>query len=211
MDTFLNPHPNPLLHKYAILNTMQIIGITGTNAAGKGTVVEILKQDFGFRHLSVRDYLAKEVKRRNLGVNRNTLIATANDIRQNHSPSYIVEELYKEAEKLQKPVVIESIRTEGEVEALQKKPNFILIAVDADRKTRYERSLKRNSETDHLTYEDFIETEEKEMNSQEKGKQNLMKCIEMADIVILNNGTIEDLGEKVKTYLETIKSTTLSH
>jgi dephospho-CoA kinase len=189
---------------------MQIIGITGTNAAGKGTVVDILKQDFGFKHLSVRDYLAKEVKKRNLEVNRNTLIETANNIRKNHSPSYIVEELYKEAEKLQKPVVIESIRTEGEVEALQKKPNFILIAVDADRKTRYERSLKRNSETDHLTYEEFIETEEKEMNSQDKGKQNLMKCIEMADIVILNNGTIEDLREKVKTYLETIKSTTLS-
>jgi dephospho-CoA kinase len=64
--------------------------------------------------------------------------------------------------------------------------------------------------TDHLTYEEFIETEEKEMNSQDKGKQNLMKCIEMADIVILNNGTIEDLREKVKTYLESIKSITLS-
>jgi dephospho-CoA kinase len=181
---------------------MQIIGITGTNAAGKGTVVDILKQDFGFKHLSVRDYLAKEVKKRNLEVNRNTLIETANDIRKNHSPSYIVEELYKEAEKLQEPVVIESIRTEGEVEALQKKPNFILIAVDADTKTRYERSLKRNSETDHLTCEEFIETEEREMNSHDKGKQNLMKCIEMADILIPNNGTIEDLREKVREYIE---------
>ncbi|MFA7628174.1 MAG: AAA family ATPase [Candidatus Dojkabacteria bacterium] len=181
---------------------MLIIGITGTNAAGKGTVVDILKQDFGFKHLSVRDYLAREVKRRNLEVNRNTLIETANDIREKHSPSYIVEELYKEAEKLQKPVVIESIRTEGEVEALQKKPNFILIAVDADRKTRYMRSLKRNSETDHLTYKKFIETEEREMNSPDKGKQSLLKCIELADIVILNDGTIEDLRENVWKYID---------
>jgi dephospho-CoA kinase len=181
---------------------MQIIGITGTNAAGKGTVVDILKQDFGFKHLSVRDYLAKEVKKRNLEVNRNSLIETANEIRKNHSPSYIVEELYKEAEKLQKPVVIESIRTVGEVKALRKKPNFLLIAVDADRKTRYERSLKRNSVTDHLTYEEFIETEEREMNSHDKRKQNLMKCIEMADVVILNNGTMEDLREKVREYTD---------
>jgi len=180
---------------------MQIIGITGTNASGKGTVVEILKKDFGFEHLSVRDYIAKEVRKRKLEVNRNTLIETANDIREKHSPSYIVEELYKEAEKLQKPVVIESIRTEGEVEALQKKPSFILIAVDADRKKRYKRSLKRNSETDHLTFEDFVKAEEREMTSNDKGKQNLKRCIEMADVVIPNNGTIEDLKKNIRGYI----------
>jgi dephospho-CoA kinase len=56
--------------------------------------------------------------------------------------------------------------------------------------------------TDHLTYEEFIETEEREMNSHDKRKQNLMKCIEMADVVILNNGTMEDLREKVREYTD---------
>ena len=177
---------------------MLIIGITGTNASGKGTIVDILKKDFGFKHLSVREYIAKEVKRKNLKVTRETLIETANEIRKEHSPSYIVEQLYKEAEKLQKPVVIESIRTVGEVKALRKKPNFLLIAVDADRKTRYERSLRRNSETDNLSYKQFIQTEEREMTSKDEGKQNLRKCIEMTDIVILNNGTIEDLRKQVR-------------
>jgi len=124
---------------------MLIIGITGTNASGKGTVVEILKKDFGFEHLSVREYIAKEIKRKNQKVTRETLIETANEIRKDHSPGYIVEQLYKEAEKLHKPVVIESIRTVGEVKALRKKQNFLLIAVDANRETRYKRSLKRNS------------------------------------------------------------------
>lgn len=190
---------------------MLIIGITGTNASGKGTVVEILKKDFGFEHLSVREYITKGIKRKGLKVTRETLIETANEIRKNHSPSYIVEQLYKEAEKLHKPVVIESIRTVGEIKALRKKPNFLLIAVDADRKIRYERSLKRNSETDNLSYKEFVQIEEKEMNSNNEGKQNLKKCIEMADIVILNNGTIEDLRKQVGTYLKTIKSITLPH
>jgi dephospho-CoA kinase len=122
-----------------------------------------------------------------------------------------VEQLYKEAEKLQKPVVIESIRTVGEVKALRKKPNFLLIATDANRKTRYERSLKRNSKTDNLTYKKFVQTEEREMNSNEEGEQNLRECIEMADIVILNNGTIGDLREKVKNYLQTTQSIPLLH
>jgi dephospho-CoA kinase len=41
---------------------MLTVGITGTNASGKGTVVEILKKDFGFKHLSVREYIAREGK-----------------------------------------------------------------------------------------------------------------------------------------------------
>jgi dephospho-CoA kinase len=203
--TILNPYYNPLPHKYAILNTMLIIGITGTNAAGKGTVVEILKKDFGFEHLSVREYLAKEIAKRNLEINRENLIQTANDIRKKHSPSYIVEQLYKEALRLKNSVIIESIRTEGEVEALKKNPDFILIAVDADRKTRYERSLKRNSETDQLTYEDFVKMEEKEMHSNNKGEQNLIKCIELADVIIYNNGTVDDLKKKVNKYLVSSK------
>lgn len=185
---------------------MLIVGITGTNAAGKGTVVEVLKEDFGFKHLSVREYLAKEVKRKGLEVNRENLIEVANNIRENHSPSYIVEELYKEAKEGNTHVVIESIRTVGEVEALRKKENFVLIAVDADRKTRYERSLKRHSETDNLTYKEFIKTEDREMYSEEKGKQNLRKCIEMADIVIFNDGTLKDLREEIREYIASTKT-----
>jgi dephospho-CoA kinase len=49
------------------------------------------------------------------------------------------------------------------------------------------------------------------MNSEDEGKQNLKKCIEVADIVILNNGTIGDLKEKVKNYLQTTKSIPLLH
>ena len=36
-----------------------IIGITGTNGAGKGTVVEVLMEKHGFKHYSARGYLTK--------------------------------------------------------------------------------------------------------------------------------------------------------
>lgn len=187
---------------------MPIIGITGTNASGKGTVVKILKKDFDFKHLSVREYIEKEVKKRNLEISRESLIAIANDIRKNNSPSYIVEELYKEAKNLNKFCIIESIRTQGEVEALKNKDNFLLIAIDANRKKRYKRSLKRNLNTDKVTYEDFVKNEEKEMYSNDRGKQNIKKCIEMADIVIDNSGSIRDLRreieKKVYPYFSTI-------
>jgi dephospho-CoA kinase len=180
---------------------MLIIGITGTNASGKGTVVEVLKKEFGFKHLSVREYIEKEVKKRNLEISRETLIEVANNIRKNNSPSHIVEELYKKALKMNTPVVIESIRTVGEVESLKKKKSFVLMAVDANRKIRYKRALKRNSNTDNLTYEEFVKTEEKEMHSNDKCKQNIRRCIEMADILIINDNRIEDLEIKVREFV----------
>jgi len=186
---------------------MLIIGITGTNASGKGTVVEILKKEFGFKHLSVREYIEKEVKKRNLEINRENLIEVANDIRKNNSPSYIAEELFKKALNMNTPVVIESIRTIGEVESLKTKGNFLLIATDADMKKRYRRSLKRNSKTDNLTYEEFVKTEEKEMHSNDKGRQNIRKCIEMADILIINDQTIEGLEVKVREFISPLFST----
>lgn len=58
-----------------------IIGITGTNGAGKGTVVEYLVKNKGFAHYSVSDYLGKLLKRKNKEINRDNLREIANEIR----------------------------------------------------------------------------------------------------------------------------------
>ena len=76
---------------------MKIIGITGTLGAGKGTIVDYLINHYGYKHYSVRGYLIEEAKRRGLEINRDTFVAVANDLRAKHSPSYIVDELYKQA------------------------------------------------------------------------------------------------------------------
>lgn len=182
-----------------------IIGITGTNGAGKGTVVEFLKE-LGFEHHSVRDFLIEEIKRRGLVVNRDSMIIVANDLRSKNSPSYIVEKLYEKAKETEKEkgknVVIESLRCPGEVEALKDKGNFTLFAVDAPPFLRYERITQRGEETDTVSYEKFISDERKEMRSEDKNKQNLSKCIEMADYKFENNSTISDLKKEV---FETLK------
>lgn len=180
---------------------MQIIGITGTNSAGKGTIVNILKEDFDFEHFSVREYLTEQLRSRGLDINRENMRDLANNLREKYGPGYIVTELYKKAKETKTASVIESIRCVGEVEELRKLPEFTLIGVDADPKIRYKRAVLRGTETDKLSFEDFISIEKTEMESDDKGKQNLKKCIQISDIVFLNNGTIEELEDKVKEYL----------
>ncbi|MCS6935935.1 MAG: AAA family ATPase, partial [Chitinophagales bacterium] len=111
---------------------MLIIGITGTLGAGKGTIVEYLTRKHGFAHYSVRGYLVQKLREQGREVNRDTMVAMANELREKNSPSFIAEELLREARASGRNCVIESIRTVGEVEALRAAGDFVLFAVDAD-------------------------------------------------------------------------------
>ena len=186
-----------------------IIGLTGTLAAGKGSVVEFLIEQ-GFKHYSVRQFLVQEIEKRSLLVNRNNMVEIANELRKKYGPSYIVEKLYELAKESGGDCIIESVRVPGEVEALKRKGEFYLIAVDAEPKLRYERAILRKSETDKISYEEFLSNEKREMESSDPTKQNLKKCIEMSDFVIENSFGLEELKTKVEEIIEKIKSKKIS-
>lgn len=144
---------------------MIIIGITGTLGAGKGTIVEYLINNKGFKHYSVRQFLIEEIEKKGLPVNRDTMTEVANNLRANHSPSYIIEKLYEKALAKGNNAIIESIRTPGEVEFLKKQGEFYLIAVDANPRIRYDRITIRASETDNITFDTFLANEKREFTT----------------------------------------------
>lgn len=183
---------------------MIIIGITGTLGAGKGTIVDFLVREMGFRHYSVRGFISEEIVKRGLIVNRDSMVLVANDLRSKHSPSYIVDCLYSEAISTDSNCIIESIRTPGEIISLREKGSFHLLAVDADPKIRYNRIFERRSETDLISFETFIRNEAREMTSDNPNHQNLRKCIELADFVLTNDGTVGELENQVTRVLEEI-------
>ena len=184
---------------------MKIIGITGTLGAGKGTIVDYLTKHHGFQHFSVRGYLSKLIKAKGDEVNRDSLVATANELRAQNSPSFIAEELYREAKESGKDCIVESIRTVGEVNALHAKGNFTLFAVDAEQKLRYVRIVERASETDRIGFETFVENEKREMNSTDPNKQNLSACMQLADYRFVNDGSFNELYRELDKVLVKIK------
>ncbi len=178
-----------------------IIGLTGTLGAGKTEVAKILKEK-NFVHLSVREFLYEELDKRGLERTRENLVNFANELREKNSPSYLAEKLFEKAQEMGKNSVIESIRTIGEIEALRSKGNFILVALDANLRTRYERVFVRKEKTDSVSFEKFLQDEQKEMTSSNPNKQNLKACIEKADVKIINNGSIEEIKKDVEEILE---------
>ena len=183
-----------------------IIGITGTIGAGKGTIVEFLKKK-GFNHFSARSFINEEIVKRGLTINRDNMVLVANDMRAKHSPSYVAEELFLRAQKKGRDSILESLRTPGEIDKLREEKDFILFAVDANQKIRFQRVKQRNDiQSDDVDFQKFVEQEKKEMNSTDPNKQNLSKCIQMADYIFINDGSIEELEKQVNEVLKNDKS-----
>jgi len=123
-------------------------------------------------------------------------------LRANYKPSYIAEQLYERAQKLGENAVIESLRTPGEINALRKQGGCYIFAIDAEPKIRYDRLSKRYKQMDFKTYDEFVVMEKSQMQTSDPNKQNLGKCIEMADYKFENNETIPDLHLLVEKVLK---------
>lgn len=165
------------------MNSINCIGVTGMNGAGKTELSTILCSHFFVGHYEVRKFLEKECERRGVLTDRDSLVFVANDLREHYDPDYIMKQLVAEAVNIRglNPFLIESIRCVGEVEYLSKTfgEKFVLLGVDAPIETRYKRTQCRDSDTDRVTFEKFCKQEQFEMEQQDPWKQNLSGCMRL--------------------------------
>src|SRR5262249_54767340 len=92
--------------------------------------------------------------------------------------------------------VVDSIRNAGEIRVLRALPGFHLLGVDAPVAVRFARSHLRGRAGDGRTLEEFKRKEEMEKAVRGPGQQ-LDICFWLADSVVHNDGTLEDLHRRV--------------
>jgi len=180
-----------------------IIGIVGTNGAGKGTVVEYLVRK-GFSHYSASGFISEEIVRRGMPVNRDSMNIVGNDLRRLHHPAYLFEQLYARAVAAGGDAVLEAPRALAEA-AFLKERGVLLIAVDADRATRYERVAKRGTTKDNVTFEQFSAQEDRELAQAEAHMMNINGVMKMADATLHNDGALGDLHAQIDAALAAFK------
>ncbi len=181
-----------------------ILGITGTDGAGKGTVVEYLVREKGFTHYEARALFVEEINRQGIEVNRANMRLVANELRAAHGNSFLVDTyLTRMREEGRENVIIESLRAYAEVEALRA-AGGILLAVDADQKLRYERIQSRASESDRVTFEEFKAHEELEMHDPDPNGMQKAAVIAAAEYTIMNDSDLPTLHGKIDEILAQI-------
>ena len=174
----------------------KIIGLTGTNGSGKSAAAEFF-MSHGYAYLSLSDLIREELRGKNLEVTRDNLIKTGNHLRKKYGADILAR---RTMEQVRGKTIIDSIRNPKEVEYLQGQENFILLAVDAPPEVRYVRVMSRGRDESAQTLEEFIAKEREEMTGMEKGQQ-LQRCMQMADHLIANEGTLEEFHRKLEAYL----------
>ncbi len=175
---------------------MKTIGLTGTNGSGKGAAAKyFISKEYAFYSLS--DVIRKELKKDGVEPTRDNLIRKGNELRAAGGADFLARQVM---EKVEDKAVIDSIRNPEEVRFLKSKINFILLAIDANVGLRYERVKKRGRNESAATLQEFIEKENEE-NTTDPMQQQLHTCLEMADFTVLNEGSLEDLYNKLEKFL----------
>lgn len=189
----------------------RIIGLSGTNGAGKDTVGRILSEHHNFLFISVTDLLRDEAKRRGLPIEREHLRTISAEWRREHGLGVLVDRAVADFEPKKDRydgVVMASLRNPYEADRVHELGG-VVIWVDADPKVRYERvqanaADRGRAAEDAKTFEEFLAEEQVEMQSSgDEATLNMSAVKERCDIRILNNTTdMEILATDIEQALE---------
>ena len=182
-----------------------IIGLTGTFAAGKGTVAEYLIGK-GFQYYSLSDELRLLLRQKGISSTRENLITAGNSLRAKYGRGFLADLVVRRlrgSPSVQSSVV-DGIRNLGEIEAFREFKDFFLVAVDAPVDIRYERARHRGSERDPKSFSLFLTQQKREMAGKDTDQQ-IVACMKEADVTIINDGDYKKLYKQIEKILEEVK------
>ncbi len=179
-----------------MVNESIIIGVTGHPASGKDTIADYLASQ-GFFKISGGDILREEMQKLGIPIDRSHIHEFVNEMRKERGNGYLAEEMIK---KIKGNAVVSGIRNSEEIRIFREKFGnaFKLIAVQTPIEARYVRAKERGRIGDAISFERFKTEEEKE-KAAESGSHEVDNVMALADVIMNNDGSKEDLFQKIDT------------
>jgi dephospho-CoA kinase len=175
---------------------MKIIAFTGMPASGKSEAVQLAK-DKGIPVIRMGDMVWEETKRQGKPLDDKNVGEIAHNMREKHGMDIWAKRTVEKIRSLKKSpfLVIDGVRNMEEIEYFKKElgMKFLVIAIDAPDELRRKRAISRGRTDDSKNLKDLEERDKREI------RWGLQKVIADADIVIPNNGSLEDFKKKVLT------------
>jgi len=180
---------------------MTVICVTGMPGAGKGEVVNILRDQKGLPVVRMGDMVWEFVQAQGLPLEPKVVGEVANSERQLHGNDIWAKRCVKKVNDLlssgHRHVIIDGVRTRSEIDTFKSsfKHDFYVIAIFASLKTRYERITARKRADDTQTREDFDKRDKRELS------WGLGDVISMSDVMLINEGKLQELlSSTLKAY-----------
>ncbi len=145
------------------------------------------------------DIVRAEARRRELKFTRKNLGELMLKIRKEEGMAAVAKRLVPIIEKIDRPyVVYEGARNIEEIQELSRRYRVITVTIHASSKTRFQRLLRRRRSDRPRGWADFVERDEREL------KVGVGKLIALADRMVENEDTKDDLKRRMKRLLKTL-------
>ena len=173
----------------------RLIGLTGTNGAGKGEAAAYFASR-GYACFSLSDVIREELARRGEPVSRDNLIRTGNELRGRFGADVLARRTMEKV-GTDGRAVIDSIRNASEIAYLRRQAGFVLLAIDAPIEVRFARVAARGRDESASDLEAFRKKEDEERAGGESAQQ-LEASMAAADRLIVNDGTLEEFHSRLE-------------
>ncbi len=176
---------------------MHAIAFTGLPGSGKSEAVAVAERQ-GWTVIRMGDEVRAEAQRREVKPTDTNLGSIADELRRQAGMDiWARRSLPSEADR----AVIDGIRNIQEVEFFREQlDDFVLVAVHASPSTRYRRLRQRGRSDDATSRQAFKKRDEREL------RWGIGSVVAMADVVIVNEGSLEELREKVERLIADVEA-----
>jgi len=167
---------------------------------GKGEIVKIL-EGMGFSYIRLSSIVREEAKRRDLPETREMLQDIGNEMRAEGGVGVLAVKALEKVGEKGGDFVIDGVRNPGEIEELRKGEDVYVVGVQTRRELIVERVLGRARAGDAVEKEEVLKKLDREWGIGEPADgQQVGKCMEMADEVIVNESSLKALEEAFLSY-----------
>jgi dephospho-CoA kinase len=179
--------------------TRIVLGLAGEMASGKGTVSEYLNKICNTSQHRFSTMLRDVLDRLHLEQSRDNLQNLSTIIRKTYGEDTLAKVMAEDA-KLDdaEVIVVDGVRRLDDIKYLKDLPEFKLVYMDVDIKTRYERIIERSENIDDQskTFEQFVQ------ESKNESEVQIASLKDYADVIIDNNGEVEELYKQIDELVE---------